>query len=64
MPAKTKSTKKKQSLPLVCPRDGKTMTLVRVTPKLGAMPELRTYRCEQCGTVETVEVRRSVMAAS
>lgn len=34
------------------------MTLVRVNPKLGALPELSTYRCGLCGAVETVEVRR------
>jgi hypothetical protein len=33
------------------------MMLVRVNPKLGALPELRTYRCGQCGAVETVEVK-------
>ncbi len=39
------------------------MTLVRVNPKLGALPELRTYRCGQCGAVETVEVKRPVAVA-
>jgi hypothetical protein len=39
------------------------MTLVRVTPKLGALPELRTYRCARCGAVETVEAGRPVAAA-
>lgn len=64
MLAKTTPTKAKQQLPLVCPRDGKVMTLVRVNPKLGALPELRTYRCDHCGAVETVEVRQPVAAAS
>lgn len=32
------------------------MTLVRVTPKLGAMPELRTFLCSECGDVTTHEV--------
>lgn len=52
-----------EELPLACPRDGVAMTLVRVSPKVGAMPELRTYRCERCGAVETVEVRPRVSAA-
>lgn len=60
MLSKARPTKEKRQLPLVCLRDGKVMTLVRVTPKLGAMPELRTYRCEHCGAVETVEVRPPV----
>ena len=34
------------------------MTLVRVTPGLGGFPELRTYRCDHCGAVETLETRR------
>jgi len=33
------------------------MMLVRSSPKVGALPELRTYRCEQCGQVETIEAR-------
>ena len=52
----------KQSAPLACPCEGKAMVLVRVSPKLGALPELRTYRCGQCGAVETVEVKPSVAA--
>jgi len=39
------------------------MTLVRVTPGLGAFPELRTYRCDCCGAVETVETKRPVALA-
>lgn len=63
MPAKTRPPAVKQSQPPVCPRDGEVMTLVRVTPKLGALPELRTYRCARCGAVETVEAGRPVAAA-
>jgi len=40
------------------------MALVRVNPRLGALPELRTYRCGRCGTVETVEIKHSVAAES
>ena len=49
--------------PLACPRDGEQMALVRITPRLGALPELRTYRCARCGAVETIEVRQPVAAA-
>lgn len=52
-----------ETLPLACPRDGEAMVLVRVNPRLGALPELRTYRCALCGAVETVEVRPPVSAA-
>ena len=51
--------------PLACPGDGGPMALVRVNPRLGALPELHTYRCERCGAVETVEpVEVSAPAAS
>jgi hypothetical protein len=29
------------------------MALARVLPKLGPYPELRTFRCETCGEVDT-----------
>jgi len=32
------------------------MKLVRTFPKFAAMPELRTFRCEGCGHVETIEI--------
>lgn len=47
---------------VACPHDGQAMVLVRVTPRLGALPELRTYRCEKCGAVETVEVKQPAAA--
>jgi hypothetical protein len=31
------------------------MTLVHVVPKLGALPQLDTYRCTGCGDVQTIE---------
>jgi hypothetical protein len=34
---------------------GSDMTLARTTPRLGALPELETYRCHVCGEVTTVE---------
>jgi hypothetical protein len=39
---------------LPCPRDGHPMKLVLSQPKVGSLPELRTYRCEKCGHVETI----------
>ena len=36
---------------------GGRMTLVRVHPRVGGLAELRSYRCETCGHVETVEAR-------
>jgi hypothetical protein len=42
-----------------CPKCGAAMRLVRVTPRLGALPELRTFRCTDCGHVVTVEVESS-----
>ncbi len=49
--------------PPACPRDGAAMTLVRVNPRLGALLELRTYRCGRCGAVETVEVKQLAPSA-
>jgi hypothetical protein len=49
--------------PLACPCRGEAMALVRVNPRLGALPELRTYRCGQCGAVETIEVKQPARAA-
>ncbi len=38
---------------VVCAACGGTMALARVVPKLGPHPELRTFRCEACRSVET-----------
>ncbi len=40
-----------------CARDGSKKKLVRSSPKVGSFPELLTYRCDQCGEVETIEAR-------
>jgi len=40
-----------------CAHDGSMMKLVRSSPKVGPFPELLTYRCDQCGEVETIEAR-------
>jgi len=34
---------------------GAPMTLVRIDPKVSSFPELRTFRCDICGDVQTVE---------
>jgi hypothetical protein len=34
-----------------CPRCRILMVLARVAPKFGPLPELRTYKCLQCGCV-------------
>ena len=38
-----------------CACSDQTMKLVRTVPGVGSFPELRTFRCERCGHVETVE---------
>jgi hypothetical protein len=32
------------------------VVLVGTAPRVGPLPELRTYRCRRCGHVETVEI--------
>ena len=44
---------------IVC---GAPMTLERVTPKLGALPELRTFRCIECGIVRTRDSKEDIEA--
>jgi transposase-like protein len=39
-----------------CPRCGAAMEIVRITPKTGPMPELRTFQCSDCDYVMTIEV--------
>ena len=40
-----------------CACSDQTMKLVRTVPGVGSFPELRTFRCERCGHVETVEAK-------
>ena len=40
------------------------MTLERVTPKLGALPELRTFRCTACGVVRTRDSKEDIEITS
>ncbi len=40
------------STPL-CPSCGRPMGFVRAVPRLGALPELRTYECKACAVTYT-----------
>jgi predicted RNA-binding Zn-ribbon protein involved in translation (DUF1610 family) len=42
---------------LTCPVCGSAMKLARIIPKLGGLPELRTFQCASCGEVVTIEHR-------
>lgn len=44
-----------QSLPPACTCNGEALELVVTAPRVGPLPELRTYRCPSCGHVVTVE---------
>jgi hypothetical protein len=37
---------------------GEAFVLVGTAPAVGPLPELQTFRCRQCGYVETVEASR------
>jgi len=37
-----------------CPNCGRPMTLARVTPRVGGLPELRTFVCRICRITMTV----------
>ena len=63
MAAENRPAEEAQLPSLACLCEGGQMALIRINPKLGALPELRTYRCGQCGAVETVEVKQAVPAA-
>jgi len=39
-----------------CPACASLMVLERVAPKLGPLPELRTYKCLKCGKTVALEV--------
>ena len=41
-----------------CPRCRTLMMLERVAPKFGPLPELRTYKCLQCGCVIEEDIGR------
>jgi transposase-like protein len=37
----------------VCPKCARAMRLAKTTPRLGGLPELRTYQCKECVMVFT-----------
>jgi hypothetical protein len=41
--------------PPTCACNGEALELVLTVPRVGPFPELRTYRCRDCGHVVTVE---------
>jgi hypothetical protein len=41
---------------MYCPSCNVVMVLERVAPKLGPLPELRTYKCLKCGNVVSCEI--------
>ncbi len=43
---------------IACRKCNRTMGLARKLPKFGALPELWTFVCKECGEVETCEVER------
>jgi hypothetical protein len=42
-------------IPPSCACNGEALELVVTAPRVGPFPELRTYRCDDCGHVVTVE---------
>jgi transposase-like protein len=40
----------------LCPNCRRQMILVRVTPRLGGLPELRSYECLRCRVAYTERV--------
>jgi transposase-like protein len=47
----------------LCPNCGRRMTLARVTPRLGGLPELQTFVCRPCGVTFTEAVEDRVAGA-
>lgn len=50
------SDSRESPAPPLCPRCGKAMTLVRTVPRLGPLPELRSFHCLTCREAATVPV--------
>lgn len=46
----------------LCPSCGRPMRFVRSLPRLGALPELRTFECKACGVTYTEAVERGEAA--
>ena len=46
----------------VCTRCGGAMTVARITPRFGSLPELITFKCQACGEISTVvETKSSIV---
>jgi len=43
----------------LCPNCGRPMRFCRAIPRLGALPELRTYDCKACGVSYTEAIEGS-----
>ena len=39
-----------------CEICGEPMTFLRATPKVGALPELQSFICTECGDVRAIEI--------
>lgn len=52
-----------QMLPPDCTCSGEGLVLVWQQPRVGGIPELKTYRCPECGHVETIETGRTTPKA-
>lgn len=39
----------------ICDCNGQAMKLINTIPRIGSYPELHTFRCRNCGRVESVE---------
>jgi len=50
---------KDEVYPRSCDICGTAMRLVRLMPKAGPLPELRTFRCDACGHVRTEETEEN-----
>ena len=50
---------KHQQRPPDCTCDGERLIIVKRVPRVGAMPELCTWRCDDCGHVVTLEMPQS-----
>jgi hypothetical protein len=49
--------REKSAQPVQSCHCGQPMKLIKTVPRIASFPELRTFRCQKCGHVETVEVK-------
>ena len=43
-----------------CAKCGKLLVLERIVPKLGPLPEVKIYKCLECGSIVTIQGEESV----